>query len=135
MKKTAIAFALVALAFGSVASTAYAKGGDNGGSGCTRIQSMTTVYGTRPGEVGPSVQTAYAVKPCDKKETINVRYTLTDDAAGTPIVSIMIPDLVGGAITLANYVPGNSYTVTLDVVSLKSGATLESRSQTVIATP
>ncbi len=124
-------------ASGSGSGGGTSGGGSGGGgnnSGCVRIQSMDTIYGTRPGEVGPSVQTAYAVKPCDKKETLNVRYTLIDVATGSSMVTIMIPDLVGGAITLAQYVPGNSYTVKLDVVSLKNGSTLESRSQTVVAT-
>ena len=128
---------MVSPALASGGSGSNSGGSNSGGgatSGCTRFQTMTTVFGWRIGEFAPSVQTEYAVKPCDKKESISMRYTLTDTTTGTQVVALTMPELVGGVIVpSAGYVVGDTYTVKLDVVSLKNGSTLESKSQSVVA--
>jgi hypothetical protein len=132
MSRAVSALALVAVV--AAPSVTLAKGGSGGSSGCNRIQSYSSEIAYRaPDAALISLNTYFTVKPCDKKENIALHHKIVEVATGTILFDYTDQFLNSAYFSYANFIPGGAYLVSMDVVDLRNGAVLESRSLTDIA--
>ena len=124
---------MFAVALLAVPQATFARGGGNT-SGCINTQIFNAFFGPRAEGALSSINVDYNVKPCDKAEDVRIRTTITSNTTGAVEFQYTDSILVGGSSTYLNSYTGD-YTVKFEVLNIKKGTILETRTSVVSSAP